>query len=161
MTDATPTAALDALLAEFETTSEWLADIDAERTKAHAHLTTLREAICALTRLLPAEDRAARMERLVEAALALVAANRPGPPTGRTDRMTAVHHFLATHPGDTVRTVELQRHLAANALIRDSRAAARALARKARQGMVEHLGHGRYRINPHHPELVEIRPALA
>ena len=46
-------------------------------------------------------------------------------------------------------------------MAKDNRAAARALAKKAEQGIVEKLDWGRYRIIRDHPELVRVREGMS
>ena len=156
------TAALDRLLGEIRATAAWLTDLDDERERAVVKMEKLRRAVRALAGVIPAEAHAARVEALASLSPGQPRlAPRPGPPIGRTERMAAVMHVLATHPTETIRTADLQRYLTSHALAKDSRAAARALAKKAKQGIVEREDWGRYRINADHPELVKVREGMA
>ena len=149
--------ALDAMIADLSSASAWLDEIETERRQARRRIEELRAAIRATVQLLPEVERDRRLSEISDA---VPAAARPGPPIGRTERMAAVMHVLATHPTGTIRTGELQHYLSANALARDSRAAGRALGKKAKQGIVTRLDWGTYRINVDHPELVKVRRGM-
>ena len=73
--------------------------------------------------------------------------------------MAAFLHVLATPATATIRTPELQRYLAAAALIRDSRAASPHPRQEACQRPAARLDWGSYRIATNHPALVRAREA--
>ena len=156
--EAELSTALMRMHSELLRTTEWLKEIEVERRSALKRIENLREAIRAFATLMPEPERDKHLLRLIERKPYVP---KPGPAIGRTQRMAAVMRYLATHPGERIRSADLQRHLVENALAKDSRAAARTLAKKAKQGIVTRLDWGEYRINIEHPEMVRVRKRLA
>ncbi len=156
--DAELSTALERMHSDLNQTTEWLKEVEVERRTAIKRIENLREAIRAFANLMPEQEREKYLLRLIDCEPYVP---KPGPAIGRSERMAAVMRFLATHPGDHIRCAVLQRYLVENALAKDSRAAARTLAKKAKQGIVTRLDWGEYRINIDHPELVRVRRKLA
>ena len=146
-----------ALVSKLDEAAAWLSEIEDERQAAARQIGNLRQAIRSIAALMPeaeADRHLATMNKIAPTR------RHDNAAIGRTPRSAAVMRVLATHPEQTIRTTDLQRHLNECALARDTRAAARALAKKARQGIVEKLDRGRYRIVRDHPELINIRKGM-
>ncbi len=148
MTDLT--AAAEAILAEIETTSQWEQELltDLERTRLKQQ--DLRRALTSVLQTLPAAARNALRDRVSQSASPSIAAHRPS--ANATDKVEALHAYLRTaEPIVSVKAV--QHHLKSLALASYPDAAAILLARKAKQGVVERVARGRYRVNFGHPML--------
>lgn len=151
-------ATLERLHNELVHAEDWQHQLDAERYTIGKRTERLRAAITALADLLPKPEREKTLLRLV----------RPEPrgtlrghKLGHTDLTAAVMEVLATHPQTTIKGTDMLHHLQLRGLNRDNKCGSRALHRRAKMGIVTRIGHGTYRINIDHPELVRIRAKLA
>ena len=146
----TVTQAAECIAAEIEALSARETDLlqDLARTRANREK-LLRSIDCVLDTLAPEERHPLRL-RLNRAAVALAGELRPG--VNVTDKVEALHHYLASTEGPvTVKGV--QAHLRRHRLATYDDAAALLLARKCKQGMLRRIGRGRYSVNPHHPAI--------
>ena len=100
-----------------------------------------------LASLSPEERRPFRL-RLNRVAVAIAGGLRQN--VHVTDKVEAVHDYLARAEG-VVTVKAVQRYLKRHGLATYEDAAALLLARKCKQGLLERVGRGRYRVNRHHP----------
>jgi len=144
----TLTAAAGSIVVELETLAGWENELlrDLERTRARR--AALTRSVEALMAELPDPGRAGLRLRLNRIAMALAGELRAN--LHQTDKVAAVHGYLARSDGIvTVRQVQafLKRH----GLAPCDDAAAMILSRKAKQGIVERVSRGRYRVCRDHP----------
>lgn len=150
MTDLATAA--EAIVAEIEITGQWERELldDLERTRQKR--LDLSRALASVMHALPETARAPLRVRMQKIAAANASGQRGS--SLISDKVETLHAYLRAADGVvTVRAV--QRHLASRGLAAYPDAAALMLARKAKQGVVERVARGRYRVNHDHPMLVE------
>lgn len=142
------TSAAEAIIAEIEKLAAWegdlLDDLGATREKREA----LLRAADPVLAILPPDGRRPFRLRLNRVAIAVAGGLRAK--IHVTDKVEAVHDYLARAEG-VVTVKAVQRYLKAHGLAPYDDAAALLLARKCKQGLLERVGRGRYRVNRHHP----------
>ncbi|MEM9138454.1 MAG: hypothetical protein AAGB15_01365 [Pseudomonadota bacterium] len=144
MADASLSQAVTAMLDDLDRTLANHKDLTRQRSAAKRRATDLTAAIRRLIPLLPAADRNEVSIRVSRNAAAF-----RGPSFGRmTKRTAAVNAFLRTWPHPTMTPADLTAHLVGLDLPPpDPRYAARALARKVKQGLLKRTAYGRYTLN--------------
>ena len=147
------TDAARAMAREFEDLTRWEQDLLSDLGQTRAKLGELRRALDGLIRLLPIATR--RELRLKIAKLEMPLRHARHRARQVTDKIAAVHDHLA-QAEDTVAASDLQRVLEAQGQPAPGEAH-RILSRKIKQGLVERLARGLYRVNPHHPEIASRR----
>lgn len=143
MTDAPLSQAVSAMLEDLDRTLADHKDLTRRRKAAKRRISDLTAAIRRLIPLLPQQDRTA-----VSARLGSKTATLRGLPFGPvTKRAAALNALLRTWPRPTLRPADVTAHLVSLDLPPpDPRYAARALARKVRQGVLRRTGYGLYEI---------------
>ena len=150
-----PDRVLDALETVFREMSDcraWQADLVAESARAARRQTLLARTLRSLIEALPAPDRAPHLDRLRD-----LTGVRKGSAHGRarpTDRTRAALAWLATRDPAEFHTGELRAHLTERGETLRPTYIPTLMARFRRRGIVEGIGHGRYRVNREHPELL-------
>lgn len=140
--------AAETLTAEIETLAAWEADLLADLATTRANRERLLKAADSVLPSLPEDARRALRLRLNRVAVALAGDLRAN--VNVTDKVEAVHDYIARAEGVvTVRAV--QRYLKRHGLATYDDAAALLLARKCKQGLLERVSRGRYRVNRMHP----------
>ena len=133
---------------EIENLAQWerevLRDLNLTRQKRES----LTESLTLLLRQVADEEKVALQLRLNQVARNLGFSLREG--THMTRKVEAIHEYLAAAPG-LVSVRGVQRFLDSHGLAPNDHAAATVLARKAKQGVVNRVARGKYRVNRHHP----------
>ena len=140
--------AAETITAEIESLAKWEAELLDDLARTRARRENLLKAVeSVLASLTPEERRPIRL-RLNRVAVALAGGLRAN--LHMTDKVEAVHGYLARADGPvTVRGV--QRYLRRHGLATYDDAAALLLSRKCRQGVLQRIERGRYRVNRNHP----------
>ena len=144
------TQAAEAILTEIETTGAWERDLLADLERTRLKRQDLRRALTSLMQTLPEDARPPLRDRMLKAAVAVASDLRSSPHI--TDKVEALHTYLRT-ANEIVTVREIHRHLTILGLAPYPDAASMLLARKAKQGVVERIARGRYRVNRDHPML--------
>lgn len=141
-------SAAETIIAEIERLAEWERDLLDDLTATRMRREGLLRAADAILGTLEPEERRPWRLRLNRVAIALAGGLRANLHT--TDKVEAVHDYLARSEGIvTVRAV--QRYLKTHGLATYDDAAALLLSRKCKQGVLERVERGRYRVNRDHP----------
>lgn len=143
--------AASAILAQIETLAATEETLAADLQRAQAHRADLTRAVTGIGRLLETATRSALLLRLTRAEGWV---EGPGARRGApSDKVDAVMDYLAASTG-VVSVAEVQRFLQENELTHYYSAAATMLSRKAKQGVVERIGRGRYKVNRLHRDMM-------
>ncbi|MEM9138418.1 MAG: hypothetical protein AAGB15_01185 [Pseudomonadota bacterium] len=145
------------MITELSELTQWESDLMRDLAVTRGRAADLRRSLDALVRCLPIAER--RDLRADIARLEIPVRGRRLQAQNMTDKVIAIHDYLAA-ADDTVTALELQAHLEKLGLADRPGAASIILSRKVGQGLVERLSRGRYRVNPHHPEISARRVAM-
>ena len=148
------TSAAEAMVRELRDLANWEHELTGDLNRTRSRLGELTQSLDALARLLPLSDRVTLRLEVAKVQMPLVRARRQA--SVMTDKVAAVHEMLAAAE-DSVHAADVQRELVRRKLTADPGAAHSILSRKIKQGMVERLSRGLYRVNPHHPEIIRRR----
>ena len=144
----TLTDAAERITTELERLAEWERDLLGDLAATRARRSGLLKAIEALLAELPRPERTPLRLRLNRVAVELAGELRTSP--HQTDKVEALHTYLAGAEG-IVTVKRVQAFLKKHGLAAYDDAAAILLARKAKQGIVERVARGRYKVNHSHP----------
>lgn len=145
------TAAAEAMVREIRALSKWEHELIADLGTTRTRLAELTASAQTLVRLLPGGERSALGAEIARILMPLVRTRRRA--AVMTEKVAAVHEFLAASEGEVAASA-VQHMLMQRKLTTDPSAAHSILARKVRQGMVERLSRGLYRVNPNNNEIV-------
>ena len=154
----TVTEAAETLAAEIETLAAWETDLLQDLARTRLRREGLLKAIESVLATFPVEQRRPIQLRLNRVAVALAGELRPE--TNVTDKVEAVHDYLA-RAVEPVTVRGVQAYLRRHGLATYDDAAALLLARKCKQGLLKRIGRGRYSVNPHHPTIATRRLSQA
>lgn len=142
------------LMDEIEELAQWETRLTGDLIRTQDRRRDLTRSLIGVVGALPLGDRRNLRVRIARLEMA------PPRKTKRASIMSAavaaVHDYLA-EAEDLVEVAKLQKHLEAKLVAARSNCAHTILARKCRQGMVERVTRGTYRVNPHHPEIANRR----
>lgn len=153
--DAALARALPPILDDLEATNAWMKDLNTEfRDAAHRR----EKLVAAADRLIQTVDKPTR-DRFVRRYAAATA--KPSVKSRRNNTLThKVLTFLIDQEHEHVRAAELTWYMKRMGYRIDGRYGANALGHLAASGHVTRTGHGIYRINRYHPELLAIQLEL-
>ena len=145
--------ALGPLFDALEETAAWQRDLAEEARTARTRRDRLVAAIRAVIETLPPAMRKDRATRLT----ATTGIEPPRPRRPRpTARTTRVLTWLASRDETEFHTSDLRAHFETEGERTPRTYLPTILRRYAQAGILTRIGHGRYRVNRDHPELVEI-----
>ncbi|MEM9062947.1 MAG: hypothetical protein AAGD13_20985 [Pseudomonadota bacterium] len=146
--------AANALMTEIEDLAKWETEITGDLLRTQDRRRELTRSLIGVVGALPLGDR--RNLRVRIARLEMAAPRKTKRASIMSAAVAAVHDYLA-EAEDLVEVAELQRYLESKLVAARSNSAHTILSRKCRQGMVERVTRGTYRVNPHHPEIANRR----
>ena len=141
--------AAELITAEIEKLAAWESDLLYDLAATRENRERLLRAIDSVLPGLPEDQRRPLRLRLNRVAVARAGGLRAN--TMVTDKVEAVHDYLSRAAEGVVTVKAVQRYLKKLGLAPYDDAAALLLARKCKQGLLERVGRGRYRVNRHHP----------
>ncbi len=141
-------SAAETLTAEIESLANWEADLLDDLAETRRKRERLIKAIDSVLPSLDPDTRRPYRLRLNHVAVRLAGGLRAN--VHVTDKVEAVHDYLARADG-VVTVKAVQRYLKKLGLAPYDDAAALLLARKCKQGVLQRVGRGRYKVNRMHP----------
>jgi len=145
--------AVDAVLRQMEKALHWKGELITELSAAETRLLDLRNSANRLIDCLPQGERLSRRIRLNRNRLEEQQLHRAQEPAHRAGYVLL--RMLATHYRGQVTNGEVMRHLKRLGIPATPEVVAKMLYQKAKQGVLERIGRGRYRFERSHPMLGE------
>lgn len=156
MTDPARPPALDCLMAELDETMDRIAEAEDALARARARRADLTAAIAPMLRGLAPGERERAERRLAEME---TPAGGEGAALGRTRLTKAALGFLAEAESPEIRAAELTWYLRRMGFDPVPQYAGTLLRAWSARGVVARTGHGVYRVNRCHPEILRLRMA--
>jgi len=146
-------AAIESAMAALAEKTRWQRELADELARAAAEREEVEQALYTLIRTLPEGERRAARADVARLTRDLGAMRGR---CGMTRRTRAMLEFLVESEHEEIRAAELNFYLRRLGLEQGSRYAASTLSGWAKQGIVTRTGHGTYRLNRLHPQVLHM-----